>query len=598
MPRRDFKWNAFEKLRMKPGSFSARAKRSEVLTVRHARRFVLSRWENTQLIRQHMAFWLTGMGLLIASVAVQYAWFNGEYTTKAAVEGGTYIEGTVGEVKTLNPLYTSTASEESVARLAFSSLFTYDETGNLKNDVATRITTTDDGKTYTVALRHDVTWQDGKPLTADDVLFTLNLIKNPDTHAALYNGWKDVDVKKVDQYTLKFTLSSEYAPFPYALMFSILPQHTMSKITPEHMRESTADEKLVGSGPFSIQSTQNTAGDRPHKVVRFERNTRYYRGLPKIERMQIYAYVDQDTLIDSVANGDVNAATGVGVSQTAKIDKSNYQVSANPLAAGVYALFNNSQPQLKDEKVRRALQIGTDINELLKQYPVHLNRLDTPMTGYQVNVSDIKKPQYDKKKAEKLLDDSGWKLSKDNLRHKAKDTLTLNIVTIKDADYQIAVDTLAKQWRELGIDVRVRTIDTHDPSQNIASTVLQPRDYDVLVYELFLGADPDGYAYWHSSQTSARGLNLTNYKDPVSDDILVSARARTEPKLREAKYRAFAKRWIEQAPAIGLYQSDNIYIHKSNVNSFDGSTRFVTAADRFNNVQHWTVRQDSVYKTP
>lgn len=598
MPRRDFKWDAFEKLRVKSSNFGDRTKRSSTMNVNHARRFIVSRWESVQAIRQRIAFWLIGMGILIAFVALQFVWMGRSYGETAPVRGGTYIEGMVGSVSTLNPLYASTTPEKSIAHLVYSSLYKYDERGGLKGDLATAMTVENKDKTYIVNLRHNATWQDGQPVTADDVMYTIGLMQNPTARSPLYASWKNIKVSKVNEHAVKFELASVYAPFPHALTFPILPKHVLAKVEPSRLRESIDGTNLIGSGPYKIVSMQEVAGDNAHDVIRLTRSTNYYGGLPNVERIQVYTYDDHDGLMQALANGDVDAGSGLSIINTTELQTDRYHVQARPVASGVYALFNTTNGPLKDQKVRTALQLGTDVQALIKSYPIALQRLVGPFTDHQIDTTGIKLPQYDPQRAAAILTKAGWKMGKDQKRHKGKESLQLAIVTVKDADYEKAAAELAMQWQKLGIDATVNVVDASDPAQNVASSVLQPRNYDVLVYELFLGGDPDVYAYWHSSQADSHGLNLTNFNDPVSDDILVSARSRLEPKLREAKYRSLANRWLEKAPAIGLYESEFVYVAKPRIHSVRDKAYFVMPETHFTDVNYWTVKQGDVYKTP
>jgi peptide/nickel transport system substrate-binding protein len=141
-------------------------------------------------------------------------------------------------------------------------------------------------------------------------------------------------------------------------------------------------------------------------------------------------------------------------------------------------------------------------------------------------------------------------------------------------------------------------VDINDPSVNFVQNILQPRNYDVLLYELSIGADPDVYAYWHSSQIGTRGYNFSNYANGIADDALSSARSRLEPDLRNAKYKAFAQQWLDDVPAIGLYQAVAEYVYNKNIQSIDADAHLVTPYGRFSNILWWSVEQRQVYKTP
>src|SRR5690606_16960206 len=140
-------------------------------------------------------------------------------------KGGTYAEAVTGQIDTLNPLYASTEAEVSVSRLLFSSLYTFDTAGKLSESLAQSMDVDESGKIYTVKIRSDVIWHDGRELTAKDVAFTINLIKKPATMSPLRINWQDVEVRVIDDTTVEFRLPALYAAFPHALTFAVLPSH-------------------------------------------------------------------------------------------------------------------------------------------------------------------------------------------------------------------------------------------------------------------------------------------------------------------------------------------------------------------------------------
>jgi peptide/nickel transport system substrate-binding protein len=325
---------------------------------------------------------------------------------------------------------------------------------------------------------------------------------------------------------------------------------------------------------------------------------KYYKGAPAVSRFEVHAYPTRDQAVKSLQTSEVNAVSGVPPVSAAQLQKEDYSVSMHPVDSGVYALLNVSQPILKDKTVRQALQAATDTEVLRKSLAVKVPRLDLPFVNGQLTGDDVPSaPAPDPAKAAALLDQAGWKLV-DGVRRKGDDKLALTITTTKDDQYEKIASGLAGQWRKLGIVITTNVIDTSQPGANFVQNVLQPRSYDVLVYELLIGADPDVYAYWHSSQIGSTGYNFSNYSNPTADAALVSARARSEAELRNAKYKTFARQWLEDVPAIGLYQPVIIYAANKHVVSLDSSMPFVTPADHYATVLDWSVRQRTVYKTP
>jgi peptide/nickel transport system substrate-binding protein len=590
-------WRQFQRLSFDRRRLSKRMKKAEGATMRHARRFITTRLDNIRSVRRHIINWLVLVGVMIAAVSLQFMWFRGSYQTTAAAPGGTYAEASLGPIDTLNPLFAASSAEISASRLLFSSLYTYDTTGHLHGDLAENIQAGAGGASYTVKLRPDVRWHDGASLTAQDVVFTVNLIKNPETRSPLRINWRDITLEAKDDRTLEFKLPAIYAAFPNALTFPVLPEHILKDVKPGAVRENAFSRAPIGSGPFTFRLLQTASGgSSEHKIVHMAANERYYKRTPLVSRFEVHAYDTQDAILQALRTGEVVAATDITGVDTAQVDPHNYEVLNQPINSGVYALFNTTSPLLKDKTIRKALQVGTDTKAIRKNLGVKTPSLDSPFIQGQIP-EGVQASAYDLAKAKSILESDGWAL-KGEIREKAGRQLQLNVVTTKNHQYEKALETLVGQWRALGVNVNTSVIDPNDSSTNFVQYILQPRNYDVLLYELFIGADPDVYAYWHSSQTVASGYNFTNYSSKVADDALASARSRLEPSLRAAKYTAFARQWMDDAPAIGLYQATAEYAFNKHVRAIDKTSKLVSSYDRYANILDWSVNQRSVYKTP
>lgn len=601
MAKQKTRWKKFHTLtKFDSRRFSRRMKKAEGVTLRHARKFIVGRLDSIRSVRRHVIGWLTLVGVLIVAVAAQFVWFQHSYQTTAAATGGTYAEGVLGPIGTLNPLYASTSAELSASKLIFSSLYSYDTTGHLRGDLAESMTIDSSQTTYTVKLRPDVYWHDGTRLTANDVAYTVDLIKNPQVQArpALSVSWRSVTAKVIDDRTVEFKLPVIYAAFPHALTFAVLPQHALEGVAPAMLRENTFSQAPIGSGPFIFRVLQSTDTAGTEKIVSLAANKQYYGGAPRIGHFDLHAYASQDHILQALRSGEVSAATDVTPSDPSQVDAHNYVTSARPINDGVYAIFNTATATLKDKAVRQALRLGVDTSAIRHNLPLTPPALDLPFIDGQVTASDMPHaPKADPAKAAADLDAAGWKLD-GNVRKKDGQELTLSVVTTKNPQYEKALDSLANQWRALGVKVNAHIIDTSDPTANFFQDTIQQRNYDVLLYELEIGADPDVYSYWHSSQLGTSGYNLANYSNPAADAALVSARARLEPELRAVKYRAFARQWLDDAPAIGLYQAVMPYIANRSVTTTNSTAHLVGAQDRYTDILNWNVQTHPVYKTP
>ena len=590
------KWRRIPKMSFSSKELSRRMKRVEGATVKHARRFVFKRLDNFREVRRRIALWVLAIGVVIGAAGLQYLWYQDNYRTTADATGGTYAEAVLGPIDTLNPIFAKSSAEETVGELLFSRLVTYDKSGTLNYDLAESMVVSPDSKTYTFTIRPDARWDDGLYVHARDVVFTVNLLKNPATRAAI-SGWDDVVVEEIDSRTVAFKLPAVYAAFPHALRFlPILPEHILRDIEPAALREDSFSSKPVGSGAFTPRLIQEVDRANGRKIIHLAKSDTYFKGAPKLDRVQLHVYKDIDSIKRALATSEVNAATDLTVTDSDAVSAERYNVEHRPINSGVYALMNTASPALKDVKVRQALQSGTNTQEVRSALSPDLRELYLPFIDSQISGNVPAKPAYDVTRANQLLNEAGW-LMQDGVRVKDGKPLTLSVVTTKNNDFEMALRIVSKQWRALGVTVSTIIVDTSDTSQDVVQDILQPRQYDVLLYQLTVGGDPDVYAYWHSSQ-AASGLNFSNYTNAISDDALESARSRVEPDLRNAKYITFANQWLSDAPAIGLYQATMQYVSTKSVHALPKDFMLVSAADRYNAVRFWSVGDRMVYTTP
>ncbi len=588
-------WKRFKRISFDSRAFSKRARKAETSTTKHAHKFVISKLDSLRNVKQHIILWLLLIGVLIMAVALQMFWNQQAYHTTAWKDGGTYAEASIGPINTLNPLYAITPAEQSASKLLFSSLYTYDDTGALADDLATSLDISDDGKEYVVKIREDAKWSDGTKLTAQDVAFTVGLMRSAEARSVKYADWANVSAEALDNQTVKFVLPAPYAAFSHALTFAVLPRHVLEDVAPGSLRQSTFSVSPLGSGPFDLKLLQ-TSADGKHKIANMAAAPNYYKGKVGLARFELHAYDTQDDMVTALQIGEVTAAAGTSMQKSElskKLTAEEYAVNS-----GVYAILNTQSAILNDAKIRQALQAGTDTKDVRSAVGYNVPGLHLPFVDGQLTGEGMpNEVTYDLTNAKKILEDAGWKLPADkDVREKDGRPLELTVVTVKDSTLEKVMERLAGQWRELGIKVNTDTRDS--TSQDFVQSVLQQRSYDVLLHKLVIGADQDVYAYWHSSQATSSGRNFSNYSNKTSDDALASARVNLDPALRNEKYKAFSTQWMEDAPAIGLYQAVMQYAYRPSVQPAIKQGGVPSEFDRYNNIRFWSALEQPVYKTP
>ena len=597
------RWKRFKKIGFDNKRFSRSARKAELATRKHAHLFVVRKFSRLRDVRRSISVWISVIILLILTVALQLSWTQSSVTTSAPYYGGTYAEASQGPIYTLNPLYATTEAEKSVARLVFSSLFSYDRTGHLSHDLIDKLEQGSNKKVYKATLKDNLHWSDGAELTSDDIVFTVGAIQNQNARVeqSLRDSWQDVRVKKIDSKTVEFTLPAEYAPFPHALTFPILPKHILQSLDLSQLRENIFSTSPIGSGPFKVKLSQKYADlDTNKKIIYLSQNENYYGATPKISRFEVHASADTDSIIRALENKDVNAAV-VPITHANQVIPNRYESQLLNINSGVFVTFNTTSSILQSKSIRKALRYATDTVALKNTINPRLRSLSTPFIDSQVEVekSRVKVPKMNLLLAVKLFKQSGWKEKQDGFLYKKGRKFSLKIVANKNSGYTQMLNELKKQWAKVGVQLEVSEFGEQGNSTgSFAQSVLQPRAYDVLLNELVIGADPDVFAYWHSSQAGSLGLNFSNYSNPLSDDLLTSARLRSEQRLRDIKYLSFARQWIKDAPAIGIYQSAVEYVRLPSDKSVQYVIHAPTATDRFSTISDWSTLTSHVYKTP
>jgi len=509
------------------------------------------------------------------------------------VAGGVYTEGMVGGVNNLNPLFSSGMVDDSASRMVFNGLMRYNEEGNLVPDLATELKVDESKKIYTVNLRDDVVWHDEQPFTAEDVTFTFSTIQNTATRSTSYASWQGIKVSTLDKYSVRFELPAPFAPFPDALTTAILPGHLLKELPPEQIRTSPFNTSPVGTGPFVFKTLRSEPGKQ--QQIEFTSNPRYFRGEPKIERFIMRLYEDDEALARAMGSREITAAVDLKLDTAEEIstDKSIRQVDI-PLNSGVFAFMKTTSPILADVNIRNAL--SQSINRetaVLGLFNARYTPLKSPLLPSQIGYDSRYNQLTNVAGAEGLLDAAGWVKQANGMRAKDGAPLKLNLITVNSAQYSALAGELQKQWAAVGVDVQPQLLSLEQLQQN----GLAAHSYDILLYGISVGYDPDVYAYWHSSQARSSGLNFSEWKSTRADTSLEVARTRLEKILREARYKTFLDEWNKSSPAVALYQPRVTYVYHQNAHGIK-PVAANNASARLTNVEDWTVGIAPTQQTP
>lgn len=543
-------------------------------------------------VRRFVLMWLLLIVLLSGVLIAQIRGLGAYYLTPQPAPGGTYTEGILGSFTNANPLYATNPVDSAVSHLVFASLFTYDEHNKLVGDLAQGMDVNADGTLYTVHLRPNLTWQDGKPLTADDVAFTYHVIQNPDAQSSLNSSWEGITVTKVNATTVTFALPGTLSSFPYSMTNGIIPKHLLQDVPMASMRTiSFNTNQPVGAGPFAwnaIEVIGHTTQDR-QEHIELKPFAGYHAGKPKLDRFVIRSFRSQDALVNSFKHQEVTAMVGLNQVPGDIRKDGNAREYSLPLTAAVMSFFRTTDGVLSDVKVRQALVRATDTMSILKNLDYPTQPVREPLLRNQVGYNPAyAQPGFDPAVASTILDQAGWQKGADGLRHKGKATLSFKLYAQNSSEYARVARLLSQQWHAAGVDASVVLQDNTDFQSTLAY-----HSYDALLYGISIGTDPDVFAYWDSTQADIRApqrLNFSEYKSSTADASLEAGRTRTDPTLRSIKYQSFLQAWQNDAPAVSLYQPRFLYITHVQVYGL-GEHPVNADVERFTNVNNWMIRE-------
>ena len=393
-----------------------------------------------------------------------------------------------------------------------------------------------------------------------------------------------VQVAEDESGQIVFTLPSAYADFTSALEIPIVPKHALSDTSPKTLIESTFSTAPVTSGAFTYNATQVGASD-DNKTFYLSANPYYYLGRPMLNSFSVHTFNTKDNVINAINSGSVTATAELVGSEAEKITSGQFQKKTSGLNDGSFIFFNLSNSQLKNKDLRRAIREGIDLEKIRAAAPDTV-ALDFPIIDSQMKLTDLP-----------ALPERNFEAAKNAIAEIAgsEGPIKLSITTVNSGYLPSVANVLAEELRALGIEV---TVVTFDENKDFVTNILARRNYDILVYDIELGADPDPLPYYHSSQTNASGLNLSNYRNGFVDDLLVGARATIDDQLRIKKYESFLSYWVEDLPAIGLYQSNLTYVYNKNVRPYNNDVHLVDAIDRFSDICEWAAIKGTKNRTP
>lgn len=473
--------------------------------------------------------------------------------------GGVYSEGLVGSLGRLNPLLDwNNPADRDVNRLLFSSLFRFDERGLPRTDLADSWGVNEEGTIYNITLRSNAVWHDGTPVTSDDVIFTIELLKGEGSlfPQDIKELWTKVEVTRLDETNLKFTIPEPFAPFLDYLTFGVLPKHVLAGVPPEGLVTTEFNIDPIGSGPYQFDHLLLNQGQITGVVLTSFED--YYGKPPFISQVVFRYFPSSAAALDAYEQGEV-----LGISRITQdvlneaLAQPNLSVytSRMPQVSMVLLNLNNPEvPFLQESDVRRALLLGLNrqriISSLLSGQAIVANGPIFP--GSWAYYDGIEKLEYDPEVAITLLKSNGYVIPAEGGTVRAKDGQAL-IFTMLHPDDELhtqLAQTMQASWEQIGVQVNLQPV----PYDRMVFDYLGPRTYQAALVDLNLARtpDPDPYPFWHQAEATG-GQNYSQWDNRTASEYLEQARVNTDFGVRTRLYRNFQVVFAKELPALPLY---------------------------------------------
>lgn len=500
-----------------------------------------------------------------------------------------YSEGLVGQIIHLNPVFTEFSEADSdISSLIFSGLVKYNaKTGTFDEDLATH-TLSEDHLTYTFTLKNNIYWQDGVEITADDIYYTFaEVIQSEDFNNPLLKANFDgVNIEKVNSRTVKFTLASPNSFFFTALTVGILPKHILGDTAVADLDTHPFNQSPIGSGQYMVDGAYEVDSEGI-ATVNLSLNPNYYGEMPSIQKIKFIAFPDSTSLVEnrSMWHGTAQLHQEVlNVMDTSELVTYQYEL---PQYTALF--FNTDSKYLSKNKTRLGISKAINKDEILPAIGFKV-AIDTPLLEL-----DQKEwiHTFNTEEAAGALYDGGWSLKDGDIYRTNEDGETLEL-RLSRRDFSsgnpmqelVAKQTaelIQSELKEVGVKVTIESYEKDELNNIIAS-----RDFDLLLYGQSLGYNLDTFAFFHSSQATETGYNISNYQSPVVDMDIEKIRTTFDQSERDELLNDLASEIAKDMPAVFLYTPSYYYAVDKRVTGISFQ-KLLLPKDRFSNIAEWKI---------
>lgn len=530
------------------------------------------------------------VGLMSAVVAPSFAPSEPAATPGLSLPtGNPYVEGIVGSATSVSPFSARTVAERQISTLLFRSLVRLGPDDTLIGDLAESWEVDATGADWTFHLRPGLTWQDGEPITADDVVFTIGALSDPSYTGPGGGSWNEVTATALDPLTVRLTLATPLGGFLEAATQPIAPAHLLSGDASADLAADPFGHRPVGSGAFRLVSLDQThafllpavfepsqtgdpgvpEGSPPptDSLATAPPSPPSGRPSPYLDGIEFRFFADTESLTAAWSSGELDGAAGVPADVATRLAATpGARILRYPTTTALAVTFNlrTTHPEYRDAAVRKALLMAIDrdtiVSTVLGGFATRADSL-IPPTSWAFDAATSAPVPFDPTGASAALSTAGWKQAATGgwIPKGATEPLTIDLLSpeaaVNPAAFAVA-SAIATDWRSIGLSVTLSAI----PGADLVGQHLQTADFGAAVTGTTIGLDPDLYPLLASTQVTSSGSNFSGVQDAALDALLVKARAPGTDEARKAAYVALQVRLEANTYALPIAFPDMLVV--------------------------------------
>ncbi len=442
----------------------------------------------------------------------------------------------------INPILSTDSASSEVAGFLFNSLIKYDKHAKIVPSLAVGYEFSN-LTTLIFHLRHDITWSDGAPFSAEDILFTYNTIISPKIFTPYASSFKHIkSVEALDDYTVKVTYKYPYFKALETWMMEILPEHILKN--DKDLMTSKFNFAPIGTGPYTLKKF-TTSSD-----IELDANPHYFVHKPYIDQIIFHYLPDSSASFLMLKSGLLDMGSLSPLQLTRQIDnrfRAQYNIYESPAHSYEYLGFNLKNKKFKDPRVRKALSLAIDRKELVDiLYFGHGKVCTGPfLPGTGAFNPRMKAPKQNTKKAKALLKEAGYD---------AAHPLHFEITTSTGQARSYIAQILQHQLKQSGVIVTLRVMEW----QAFLNTVVLPRHFEAVLLGWSVGLKPDAYSIWDSASDKKGGFNFVGYQNKEVDRLIKMAERTVDSAKFDAIYQKIFQLIVNDNPYLFLVIPNSI----------------------------------------